>query len=80
LSRDGSTAACYCGTHRIDVWDIENCHKKYSIATPATYVCNLEFSRDGTRLAAAGLDECIRLYDVLTGEEIEQIPIERFLR
>ena len=76
LSGDAKTAACGGAGHKIIVWDLEQMCKECEILTPAVFIYDLEFSPDGKRLAASGVDNTIRIYAVETGDEIETIKFE----
>ena len=73
VSADGATAAWAGYGRKIIVWDLEHQQKKFELTTPATIVPDLEFSPDGSLLAAAGKEGSIRLYDVQTGAEKKRI-------
>jgi WD40 repeat protein len=76
VTPDGRTAAWGGFGHTIAVWDLESLRKKYEIATPAAVVLYLQFSPDGSSLAAAGMEATIRRYDVRTGVEFESAAID----
>ena len=72
---DGKIAA-WGGTlsNRIVIWDVENQCKKFEIPSPAL-VLHLSFSPDGTKLAVAGRENVVRIYDVQNGKELRSIDV-----
>ena len=75
VSADGKLAAWAGFSPRIVVWDLERQQQKFEIATSATCFYYLQFSPDGTALAAAGRQESICLYDARTGAETKRIEV-----
>jgi WD40 repeat protein len=54
----------------IDVWDSATGHQVSTLAGLSGAIRDLAFSADGTRLAAAGSDGTIRIWDPDTGEPL----------
>lgn len=76
---DGSIAAWGPAlSHRIVVWDIEFQQKKFEIDNPSV-VLQVKFSPDGSKLAVAGRERIVRIYDMATGREIARIDVQRTL-
>jgi WD40 repeat protein len=77
LSPDGKTAAWGGCNRKILLWNIELERTEVAIETPASMICNLQFSSDGNSLAAVGLKGPIRIYDAKTGAEQQAIDVRK---
>jgi WD40 repeat protein len=75
VSADGSKAAWGGSVRKIVIWDLKHNRTKREIATPAA-ILDLQFSPDDALCACAGMDETIRLYDVLSGSQSSTIEID----
>jgi WD40 repeat protein len=79
VEASSTLAACCAGmSHRIMVWDLQSRQTKLEIVNPSL-VLNLKFSPDGTRLAVAGRESIIRIYDALNGSELQTVDVERIM-
>ena len=74
LTADGKTAAWAGFGRKIIVWDLDHNRQKLEISMRSP-VTQLKFSPDGNRLAAAGMERWIRLFDARTGAELPAIDI-----
>lgn len=62
--------------HRIIIWDLENQRMIHEIQNPSL-VFKVQLSPDGTRLAVAGREQFVRVYDVMTGRELHRVDVQR---
>ena len=66
---------------QLDVWDVQDQHKKYTLIGHETPVLSIKFSPNGKRLVSASRtrDRKVRLWDIETGEEISTLPLPPLL-
>ena len=76
FSPDGKTIATGSG-RRIIIWNLETERKIIEIKAYNRYVINtLSFSYDGTLIACAGRDGTVKVWDVVTGQNINTFSHE----
>jgi guanine nucleotide-binding protein subunit beta-2-like 1 protein len=80
VSADETLAAWGGCNRRIVVWDLQAAEKKFEMTTPAYVVFHLTFSPDGSVLAAAGTEGLVRLYDMRTAAEQNEIDVAGAVR
>jgi WD40 repeat protein len=78
VSDDGRLAAWGGQSHCIVVWGLNRGESKFEIFTTAASVSHLNFSPDGSLLAAVETDaeKSVRLYDMQRGAAIRRISME----
>jgi WD40 repeat protein/serine/threonine protein kinase len=87
LSPDGNTLASAGGTWNaadrpgeVYLWDARHGTRLHTLTGHGGAVLGVAFSPDGTRLATASLDRTVRLWDVATGKELQQLPHAHWVR
>lgn len=61
---------------RIIIWDLQNQRLIREINNPSL-VFKVQLSPDGTRLAVAGREQTVRVYDVMSGRELHRVDVQR---
>jgi WD40 repeat protein len=79
VSRDGRWAAVGDAGASTDIalFDLESGQRAHSLAGHERGVRKMVFDRDGSRLTSAGADDTIRVWDVVTGQEVLSRPAPR---
>jgi WD40 repeat protein len=79
VSRDGALGATCANDNLVILWDLKAGRKKYELKEHTTWVENVSFSDDGTRLASSDVHKTI-LWDTSTGEKIKSLEIKESRR
>src|SRR5262249_29170310 len=69
-SRAGKHLVCGTGSGQILVWDTVERKEMTSFKCPASPICGLMFSGDGTKLACIARDGSARCWDASTGQQL----------
>jgi len=78
VSADGRLAASGGQNHHIVVWNVAREESSFEIFTTASAVSHLNFSPDGSVLAAVEMDDekSVRLYDMQHGKLVQRISMD----
>jgi len=77
LSPDGETMAVGYAPYDIQLWDLNTREELVLLKGHTNWVVALEFSRDGKYLVSGAGDGSVRLWYVITGEEVAHHKIRR---